>query len=66
MESELIPKAIDKHGAAKILGGAVQTLRNREHERRGPAYLKPSRAVRYRIDDIEMYLNSKRVDQEAN
>ncbi|MEA1945993.1 MAG: helix-turn-helix domain-containing protein [Thermodesulfobacteriota bacterium] len=50
--------------AAKFLGVATQTLRNWRHQRKGPPYLKISRSVRYRLDDLENFMNSKRIDPE--
>jgi len=50
--------------AAEILCVAVQTLRNWRHQRKGPAYLKISRSVRYRLEDLENFMASKRIDPE--
>ena len=57
-------QVINEIRAAEILCVAVQTLRNWRHQRKGPAYLKISRSVRYRVDDLEKYINSKRIDPE--
>jgi len=43
--------------AARILGLAVQTLRNYRCQRRGPNYLKIGKNVRYRIEDLEKFKN---------
>jgi hypothetical protein len=50
--------------AAKELGVAVQTLRNWRHIRRGPAYLKLGRSVRYRVEDILIFIEKHRIDPE--
>ena len=56
---------IDEKKAAVTMGLAVQTLRNMRHQRRGPAYLKIGRSVRYDSRDIEAYLQKRRIDPEA-
>jgi hypothetical protein len=57
MEETLIDKI-----AAKKIGVAVQTLRNWRHQRRGPAYLKLGRSVRYRLDDLNKFMENNRID----
>jgi len=57
-------QVVNEIRAAEILCVAVQTLRNWRHQRKGPAYLKISRSVRYRVDDLENYMDSKRIDPE--
>jgi hypothetical protein len=45
----------------------VQTLRNMRARREGPPYIKVGRrSVRYRENDLESYLNGRRIDPEAN
>ena len=51
--------------AAKKLGIAVQTLRNWRHIRRGPAYVKLGRSVRYRTEDILEFIEKNRIDPNA-
>jgi predicted site-specific integrase-resolvase len=48
--------------AAEKLGVAVQTLRNWRHVRRGPAYIKFGRNVRYREEDLLDYIDKHRID----
>ena len=55
---------VNEHEAARLIGVAVQSLRNWRHQRKGPPYLKISRSVRYKIEDLESYMNSKRIDPE--
>lgn len=58
---------VGEHKAAQILGLRVQTLRNWRHLRKGPAYIKVGgRAVRYRLDDLTIWLDRRRVDPEAD
>jgi predicted DNA-binding transcriptional regulator AlpA len=52
---------MDERQAAKVLGLAVQTLRNWRHERRGPDYRKLGRAVRYDLQDLHGYSEKKRI-----
>jgi len=51
--------------AAKILNLSVQTLRNWRHLKKGPAYLKLGRSVRYRPEDLYEFAQEKRVDHET-
>jgi hypothetical protein len=55
---------VDEKKAAKILDIAVQTLRNWRQSRRGPAYFKMGRSVRYKVDDLRAYTNKRRIDPE--
>lgn len=57
-----IIRNLDEKKAANMLGVAVQTLRNWRHIRKGPAYIKLGRAIRYRQDDLVDYLNKRRID----
>jgi predicted site-specific integrase-resolvase len=57
-------KVLTEKEAANHLGLAVQTLRNWRHQRKGPPYLKISRAVRYNSDDLEKYLRQHRIEPE--
>ena len=49
-------QVVDETQAAKIIGRAVQTLRNDRHLRKGPPYIKISRSVRYRVKDLFDYI----------
>ncbi len=50
--------------AAKTLNVATQTLRNWRTARRGPAYLKLGRSVRYRVEDLQDYMEKCRIQPE--
>ena len=52
---------LDEHAAAKVLGLSVITLRNYRHLRRGPDYVKLGRSVRYRLEDLEEYIERHRI-----
>ncbi len=48
--------------AAAILGCSVAMLRKCRLLRRGPAYIKVGRLVRYREADLAAYLDANRID----
>ena len=64
MTKNIISHAFNEKEAAKFIGVAVQTLRNWRHQRKGPAYHKIGKAVRYRVSDLEVYLNGCSIDPE--
>jgi hypothetical protein len=43
-----------------------QTLANWRFQRKGPAYCRVGRRIIYRMDDLEAYLKSRRVDHGGN
>ena len=61
---ELQMEALSDDQAAKILGVAIQTLRNWRHLKRGPAYLKIGRSVRYQLVDLKQFKANRRIDPE--
>ena len=61
MDRTSMIKSLDEKLAADVLGVAVQTMRNWRHLSKGPAYVKLGRAVRYRMDDLENYMDSKKI-----
>ncbi len=46
-------------------GIALQTLRNWRHQRRGFPYIKISRNIFYDPDDVEMYMQERKIVPEA-
>jgi len=56
--------SLNEKQTAKVLGIAVQTLRNWRHQRKGPKYIKMGRSVRYQQDDLQEYIDRKRIDPE--
>lgn len=58
-------EVFNEHEAARFLKKSVQTLRNDRCSRKGPAYLKLGRCVRYRVTDLIDYLEKHRIDPEA-
>jgi predicted DNA-binding transcriptional regulator AlpA len=66
MERTILRKALDEKQTARIMGVAVQTLRNWRHQRKGPSYIKMGRSVRYQLNDIQEYLDKWKIDPEQN
>ena len=58
-------QVVDERKAAEILGRAIQTLRNDRHLRKGPAYIKMGRSIRYQVSDLLDYIEKNRIDPEA-
>ncbi len=52
--------------AAKNLGVAPQTLRNMRCQGKGPPYFRIGRAVRYSVEDLNRYIEARKVDPESN
>lgn len=55
-------KSLTEHQVAEALGLSVQTLRNWRSLRKGPAYTKYGRAVRYLEPDLQKYQDAKRIE----
>lgn len=53
---------VNEEEAARILGFSLPTMRKRRWLREPPAYLKIGRLVRYKVADLEDFLNSCRVE----
>ena len=53
---------VDERGAAEIVGCAPRTLANWRSQRRGPRFIRVGRLIRYRIEDLESYLDSRIVE----
>lgn len=52
---------VDEFKAAEILGFTVKTMRKRRWERKPPTYLKVGRLIRYRLADLQEFLDSCRM-----
>jgi len=50
--------------AAQVLGLSKQTLRNWRFNRRGPAYHRAGRAIRYAKADLQSYMQARRIDHD--
>jgi hypothetical protein len=55
---------VDERQAAKFLGIAVQSLRNRRCKRLGPPYHKIGSRVVYSLWDLDEFLKQHRIDPE--
>ncbi len=58
-------QAITESEVAKILSMSVQSLRNWRCQRKGPPYLKIGRSVRYPVEDLNRYLQQKKIVPEG-
>jgi predicted DNA-binding transcriptional regulator AlpA len=50
---------LNEHDVARITGLSVASVRRWRLLRRGPKYLKIGAAVRYRPEDVSVWLNSR-------
>ena len=55
-------KSLNERAAAEHLGLSVRTLQKRRFERQDPPYLKIGRSVRYRLEDLDAFLDAHRID----
>ena len=60
-EQQAISELVDEKQAAEILGISVSWLRKRRWNRLPPEYVKLGAAVRYSVDDLRRFLESRRV-----
>jgi len=58
------PRWVDEKEVSKIMGIAVQTLRNWRFQGAGPTYSKVGRAVRYCLDDVIRFMEERRIKVE--
>jgi len=52
---------VNEHKVAKSTGFAVQTLRNWRHQRRGFAYTKIGRSIRYDMEDVVKFMDARKI-----
>jgi excisionase family DNA binding protein len=52
--------------AARVLGLDHRTLEQWRYQGKGPAYLKVGRQVRYRRDDLDAWLNGRRIEPDGH
>ena len=55
-------KSLDTPAAAEYLGLHPRTLDNWRSQRRGPCFVRVGRLIRYRVEDLEEYLASRKVE----
>ena len=52
---------VSEHEAAAITGFSVKALQNRRYLGKSPTFLKVGRLIRYRLSDLEEFLNNSTV-----
>lgn len=57
-----IQTLFDTEQAAAYLGCAISTLEWYRFDGRGPAYYKTGRRVRYKLSDLDAYMEAGRVE----
>ena len=57
---------VDENKVSKITGRAVQTLRNDRFLRKGIPYFKVGRSVRYDLQEVIDFMESRRIDTRNN
>lgn len=56
---------IDETEVERLTGMKVQTLRNWRFQRRGFPYVKISRSIRYDLDDVIAFMQSRKINPES-
>jgi hypothetical protein len=56
---------LTENEVSRITRRALQTLRNDRHRRRGIPYVKVGRSVRYKLDDVYEFMESRRIETEG-
>jgi predicted DNA-binding transcriptional regulator AlpA len=54
-----VPRLVDEHEVAEILRISVATVRRWRLLKRGPMFIKVGAAVRYRLEDISTWVESR-------
>jgi len=64
--NELLKKPfLNEKETAELTGRAISTLRNERHLQRGIPYLKVSRrTIRYKLDDVLLFMQGRRISFE--
>ncbi len=61
-DNQLVPVWVDEKEVARILGVAVQTLRNRRFQGLEPCFYKVGRSVRYKLSDVLSFMERHKVE----
>lgn len=61
-----VPKYLNEKQVSEITGRALQTLRNDRFNRRGLPYIKLSRMVRYSLNDVIEFMESRKINVGAS
>lgn len=59
-----VHKYVTEKKVSEITGRALPTLRNDRHHCRGIPYVKCSKSVRYNLDDVIQYMESRKIQTE--
>jgi predicted DNA-binding transcriptional regulator AlpA len=59
-----VTRYVDEKVVSQITGLSLPTLRNYRHLRKGPPYLKVGRAVRYSLQDLYEFMESRKIKTE--
>lgn len=65
MNPASLPRYVDEREAARVLGVSRGTLSNWRTLRRGPAYVRIGRAIRYSLADIVAFAEAGRISPDA-
>jgi len=57
LEEPAVPLVVTERIAARMLSVSIAALRRWRRENRGPRFVRLSRCVRYRVQDLEEYIN---------
>lgn len=57
----VVDAVVDTYGAQQYIGASVGTLRNWRSQGRGPRYIRYGRAIRYRVSDLNKYVEAHMV-----
>jgi predicted DNA-binding transcriptional regulator AlpA len=56
---------VDTRQAAAILGKHAAVLADWRHQGRGPRYVKMGKSVRYRLDELDLWVEANTIDPSA-
>jgi predicted DNA-binding transcriptional regulator AlpA len=59
---ESVARPLDERDAAAYVGFTVSALRLWRRQDRGPSYIQVNRSIRYRVSDLDAWLNAHLVD----
>ena len=61
----IIKKYVNEKVVSDVTGWSLQTLRNHRHLNKAIPYIKCGRSVRYDLDDVHGYMQSKKIRTES-
>lgn len=57
----LAKPTVDERAASRFIGFSTSYLRQARMRNQGPPYIRVGRAVRYRVEDLDRFLDAHRV-----